>query len=314
MQKDKLVKFILNDSFISQITKTASSFNPSISPAYFFGRLAHGSRISIAMNVRTNKEIGHPSGEYCWDIVGVFMNCFEDTGITAKMYVGSGYFSRARKTAAQSKRSLSNTIKIIDDHKDLLKIKNQGKLIYPNQNGKWLTVNNPKEIDFNWDDLPFGPVIIDFIDFEKQTTFPKNTFQYIIDTIERGEEPMEIRGHNDYSTISGWKAFARWMHSFAFNQSLSQHDFLNTLPNRLIERRHHFILFLEELLSLNSLNDIETELISKLKEKYELILNEFKNELHGKIELNNIKTIYFIEQKSLTIYKKISHYLSQSNK
>ena len=39
------------------------------------------------MNVRTNKEIGHPSGEYCWDIVGVFMNCFEDTGITAKMYV-----------------------------------------------------------------------------------------------------------------------------------------------------------------------------------------------------------------------------------
>ena len=124
---------------------------------------------------------------------------------------------------------------------------------------------------------------------------------------------MEIRGHNDYSTISGWKAFARWMHSFAFNQSLSQHDFLNTLPNRLIERRHHFILF-EELLSLNSLNDIETELISKLKEKYELILNEFKNELNGKIELNNIKTIYFIEQKSLTIYKKISHYLSQSNK
>lgn len=314
MQKDKLVKFILNDSFISQITKTASSFNSSITPSYFFGRLAHGSRISIAMNVRTNKEIGHPSGEYCWDIVGVFMNCFEDAGINAKMYVGSGYFSRARKTAAQSKRSLSNTIKIIDDPKDVLKIKNQGKLIYPNQNGKWLTVNNPKEIDFNWDDLPFGPVIIDFIDFEKQITFPKNTFQYIIDTIERGEEPMEIRGHNDYSTISGWKAFARWMHSFAFNQSLSQHDFLSSLPNRLIERRHHFILFLEELLSLNSLNDIETELISKLKEKYELILNEFKNELHGKIELNNIKTIYFIEQKSLTIYKKISHYLSQSNK
>ena len=247
------------------------------------------------MNVRTNKEIGHPSGEYCWDIVGVFMNCFEDTGITAKMYVGPGYFSRARKTAAQSKRSLSNTIKIIDDHKDLLKIKNQGKLIYPNQNGKWLTVNNPKEIDFNWDDLPFGPVIIDFIDFEKQTTFPNNTFQYIIDTIERGEEPMEIRGHNDYSTISGWKAFARWMHSFAFNQSLSQHDFLNTLPNRLIERRHHFILFLEELLSLNSLNDIETELISKLKEKYERILNELKNELHRKIELNSIKAIYFTE-------------------
>ena len=279
------------------------------------------------MNTKTGKEIGHPSGHYSWDIVGVVEHCFPDCGIESTLYIGPGYATRARSTAAQSERELPENVMLLPDFSLDPSLELQSSnLIYPDQNGVWHHTSSLSSIDVDWSVFPFGPILIEIHGFTYKSGFPASTLQYLINTLERGEEPMEIRGRNNYSTVSGWKAFARWMQSYAIPLPDVQHQQLNYQANLLVERRFHFIEFLMELLP--DLNEKETELIAGLQSKYEqafitLIEEMTENSIDSfdrfdwetlvikkSFTLGNIRSCYFAEQKTLTYYKKLSTYLT----
>jgi len=260
------------------------------------------------MNTKTGKEIGHPSGHYSWDIVGVAEHCFATSGIAATIYVGPGYVTRARSTAAQANRETGKNIIQLDSYEFDQEV--TGHLLYADADGTWKYTTTSKEIDVDWDQLPFGPVVLHIHSITRQQGFPAQTLRYLVDTLERGEEPMEIRGRNNYSTVSGWKAFARWMQSYAVPLPNVQHPHLQQIPDLLLERRTHFLTFLQELCDSELLDNQQQPLIEGLHGKYAQVVNTFEKHLHGDISLTDVRTCYFAEQKTLTYYKKLDTYLT----
>ena len=292
--RDKSVLTILHDTFVQklqEIINTHSLAKPAqpVSLPYLFGRTGHGARFSLAMNTKTGKEIGHPSAHYSFDIIGVVDHCFPDAGIDATLYVGPGYVTRARSTAAQADREVAENVVVFDNYVPDIDI--EGHLLYADHTGIWKTAASSDELVSDWDQMPFGPVVLDIHNFTPQQGFPSSTFRYLVDTLERGEEPMEIAGRGKYSTVSGWKAFARWMQAFNIPLPGVQHKDLPNYAELLIERRSYFVQFL---------NDLHYQL------KDTPMIDHFKHS----ISLDDVRTCYFAEQKTLTYYKKIDTYLT----
>ncbi|MHA2031204.1 MAG: hypothetical protein ACW99Q_17625 [Candidatus Kariarchaeaceae archaeon] len=299
-----------SDSLVIGIQKAINNFGVNFPTWYISGATGLSARFSLSMNVKTGREIGHPSSNYIWDIISTAENCFNEIGINWELYINKSYYNRARRTSAQSSTLLSEKIQFVKNFENL---DDEGKLIFAHPSGVWkYQDDNFSNIKFDIDELPFGVVGIKIkgvkpdIDYNR---FPSNTLKYLIKTLERGEEPMEISGKGNYSAVSGWKAFARWMQAYSMPLEGVKHEFLDEVINLLKIRRIENGLYWLNL--SNSLdNKIEKEFAHKLHEIYSVVglkLTDITSK--HEIEYKDIKEVYFNEQETLPIYKKIKSYL-----
>ena len=263
-----------------------------------------GSRITLSMNVKRGNEIGHPSSVYIWDLINTAESCFEF--LDWRICLGEAYHTLARSTAAQSSRELSDRITLLSDDD----ISGKGPAIMAHPDGYWEYYEQEFNIDKKIiEKMPFGPVIL-YIDGIKESAlkFPRSMLRYLINTFERGEEPMETRGKNNYSAVSGWKAYARWMQSYTIPIPDMQHEFLATLLQLIDERRRFFSYYWYKL-SENLDNELEKEFAITLASRYFDTLSPLYKMIEQEPTYNLVKETYFIDQKSLPTYKRIKLYL-----
>lgn len=260
-----------------------------------------GARITFSMNVKTNVEIGHPTSSFIWDIITTAENCF--TFMKWKLYVGEGYKGKARSTAAQTERTITENIHIINEPMVV-----NGPVIYAKPDGFW-EYSEDKIVLKDCEEMPFGPVAIQVQDFEDiSLSFPVDMLSYLIATIERGEEPLEAVGRGNYSAVSGWKAYARWMQSYSIPLRNIIHPYQEILVYILYERRYNFVIYLQELAKV--LLDTEKEMIEELFTKYRDTLQKIINVCLSP-SYSNIRDVYFLEQMILPTLKEIRNHIKR---
>ncbi len=300
---------LIHDSFVEGIKDCLIQLGYDVPNWQISGVLGIGTRFSLAMNVRTGKEIGHPSSNYIWDLISVAENCFAEFGIEWTLFIGSAYSGQARKTAARSSRTISSNVHLISPNTTMII---PSPVVYALPNGKWVSSTSSFELNVSdYLKMPFGPVFLHISGYHQQELkFPSSTLGYLEKTLERGEEPMESVGMGDYSCVSGWKAFARWMQSYSLPLRDIKHPHLDNLLDLLRIRRTHFVKYLTFL--LDHLTDAkETELISELRTVYDEQV-KYINTLHSQnTNFVAVKTLYFIEQRTLPVYKAIGIYLKE---
>lgn len=294
---------IKEDTFTLGLLKAIQYFEQDVPVWQVMGTLGIGARFTMAMNVKTNVEIGHTSSSYIWDIISTAIHCFEN--LQWKLYVGTGYIGPARSTAAQSEREVPENVEIV---KGELSIK--GPVLFAQIDGEWIYSEEEIIID-NYEGMPFGAVALQITGVnEFKLTFPEKMLQYLIDTLERGEEPMETTGMGNYSAVSGWKAYARWMQSYSVPLRKIIHPYQQTLIKVLYERRSHFCFYLFKL--AENLREQERELILELLKFYSGVLNPLKSLVEGEIvSYAKIREIYFSEQMTLPTFKLIRNHIRQ---
>ena len=267
------------------------------------GSLGIGARFTMSMNVKTNVEIGHPSSSYIWDIVSTAVSCFDM--LQWRLYVGPGYAGSARSTAAQSERDVPENVEVIIGSVNI-----KGPVVYAQIDGSWIYSEEEVSIEAS-DKMPFGTVALQITGInEFELSFPNRMLQYLIATLERGEEPMETIGTGNYSAVSGWKAYARWMQSYSIPLRKIIHPYQQKLIKILYERRVQFTFYLFKLSEM--LNNLEKELILDLAKYYSGVLEPLKSIIdNNEISYTKIREIYFNEQMTLPTYKLIRNYIKQ---
>ena len=269
-----------------------------------YGETGLGARITLSMNIKRGNDIGHPSSVYIWDLINTAENCFGF--LDWRLILGEGYHTSARTTAAQSSRKLSERIILVSDDE----FRGRGPAIVAHPDGYFKYYEQEflieKEII---DKMPFGPVIL-YIDgvMETEINFPRSILGYLIKTFERGEEPMETRGKNNYSAVSGWKAYARWMQSFTIPLPNMQHQFLDKFVLLIDERRRYFSYYWYRLSDILD-NEMEKEFALALARRYFDIIAPLSKMVDLRATYDLVKEAYFIEQKALPTYKRIKLYL-----
>ncbi len=301
---------IVSDSLVDSIKKSINHLGVDYPSWFISGATGLGARFSLAMNVKTGKEIGHPSSNFIWDIISTSENCFSEIGIDWQLYLGHLHSNRARTTSAQASRKLSSRVTLFDEIDDL---ELNGPLVvaYPNGEWRYLQTNSDK-IEINENELPFGYVVLQINKVVEDIDifhFPKSTLQYLINTLERGEEPMEIIGKGNYSAVSGWKAFARWMQAYSLPIEGIKHPYLDKIIQLLHFRRSEISSYWS-VLSNNLSKQKEKEFASNLSKVYQKVARKFNEIDYGKSNTYSIsKEIYYLEQETLPIYKNINSYL-----
>lgn len=298
------------DSLVVGIQKALKKINISYPSWLISGSTGMGARFSLAMNVKSGREIGHPSSNYIWDIISTSENCFQELGINWQLFIDQAYDNRARATAAQQQNRISHHITYVES---LDQIEGNIPILYADPSGEWLySESKPSNLELNHDLMPFGVVafqIKSIIQDHDPYHFPSSTLSYLIRTLERGEEPMEIEGLGHYSVVSGWKAFARWMQAYSMPIKGIKHSYLKNVINLLAVRRNDNTKYWFEL--SNSLeNKIESDFASELYSVYAKISEKITNTISADIiKYQDIKEIYYIEQESLSVYKRIKSFL-----
>ncbi|MHA2278209.1 MAG: hypothetical protein ACXAC2_20705, partial [Candidatus Kariarchaeaceae archaeon] len=145
-----------SDSLVIGIQKAINNFGVNFPTWYISGATGLSARFSLSMNVKTGREIGHPSSNYIWDIISTAENCFNEIGINWELYINKSYYNRARRTSAQSSTLLSEKIQFVKNFENL---DDEGKLIFAHPSGVWkYQDDNFSNIKFDIDELPFGVV------------------------------------------------------------------------------------------------------------------------------------------------------------
>lgn len=302
----------ISDTFIDGLVKASIFYNAPLSPWYLFGSTGHGARITLAMNVKTGKEIGHPSSNYIWDIISVAEQCFPDAGISYQLIIDKGYAGPSRMTSKQSDSVLPTQVKLISVH-DLPPIIH-GPVLYPQGDGNWYYSESALDTnEVNTGTMPFGPVFLQITGvLPQRVKFPSSTLQYLINTFERGEKPMEVAGKGNYSAVSGWKAYARWMQVYSIPLQGVMHSNLPQLSTLLLVRRSHNYQYWKELSQLLSISQ-EVEFAHELAYAYESMIPILREIVQTSEQLHLIRDLYFQEQKILPIFKRIHNYLRDQN-
>ncbi len=299
------------DSFIIGLSSSCKYFGKNIPKWFLYGSSGFGSRITLTMNVKTGKEIGHPSSNYIWDIVSFAQQCLENTGINWNLFIGDGYFTDARLTAVQRLNSYSKINLIRPEEMEGILI--QGPYVTAHPDGSWIYGDNFKDQNHpDYEIMPFGPVVFKITDVtEKQMNFPYSTLIYLINTLERGEEPMETIGIGNYSAVSGWKAYARWIQAYTVPLKGIRHDHLKNLAPIIRERRSEFAVYWRNLSSeLN--NKVEITFAENLAKAYQNLIPFLDNIIESGETIETIRDLYFEEQKILPIYKRIGNHIKNS--
>ncbi|MHA2091389.1 MAG: hypothetical protein ACW98K_11060 [Candidatus Kariarchaeaceae archaeon] len=301
-----------SDTFIDGLVKASIFYNNPLTPWFLFGSTGHGARITLAMNVKTGKEIGHPSSNYIWDIISVAEHCFPDAGISYQLTISQEYADSSRLTTAQNKSGLPPQVELTTIHD--LPTMIQGPVLYPQGDGKWYYSESAIDTStINTGYMPFGPVFLQITGtLPQRLKFPYSTLKYLINTFERGEKPMEVAGVGNYSAVSGWKAYARWMQIFSIPLPGVIHTNLQQLSSLLLVRRSNYYQYWKELSQMLNLSQ-ELEFADELANTYESMIPILREIVQTGNQLQLIRSLYFQEQKILPIFKRIHNYLRDQN-
>lgn len=299
-----------SDSLVIGIQKALKHIGVEYPSWLISGVFGIGARFTLAMNVKSGREIGHPSSNYIWDIISTTEYCFPELALNWELYINKAYDNRARTTAAQQNENLSKAVKFVET---LDQIEGDLPLIYADPSGEWVYSENTSFLaDISYEQMPFGVVafrINRINSIENPYHFPISTLVYLIKTLERGEEPMEIEGLGSYSAVSGWKAFARWMQAHSMPLKGIQHEYLiNVIRLLAIRRKENSKYWLELANRLD--NKIEREFANDLYLVYSKVAEKIENLLSDNtFNYQDIKKIYYTEQETLPLYKQIKSYL-----
>lgn len=298
------------DSLVAGIQKALKQINVNYPSWLISGSIGIGARFSLAMNVKSGREIGHPSSNYIWDIISTSENCFHELGINWQLFINQAYDNRARATAALQLNKISHHIRFVESPNQ---IDENIPILYADPSGEWLFSKlKPSNFELEHDLMPFGVVafqIKSVIENHDPYHFPSSTLSYLVRTLERGEEPMEIEGLGHYSAVSGWKAFARWMQAYSMPIKGIKHTYLNNVIRLLAIRRNENTKYWFELTNRLD-NKIESDFAFELYSVYSKISEKISNTISADIiKYQDIKEIYYTEQESLPVYKRIKSYL-----
>lgn len=318
------------DSFLDCLEQAASILKLDLTRSYFAVRTGHWLRISLAMSVKRQEALGHPSADGFWDHIALMNKYYPDAGIDAMLYIGKKRITLAKETSAQGKRIIeSEKIHILSSPEGFKEKINQfyhnnAILILFHKHGVYLLLHKSsnkltlEDVNSNLTDYyshDLGPVLIIINNMTPQEGIPWNSLEYLSWTFERGEEPTEVTGHHGHSAVSGWKAYARWIQGYLLKpKEKSIHSELQYLPELLIDRRTSAIEYLEILAKETrhaQLSQLFTDFVDVAKRTIEELstLHQLYQKQASHQELRSqITKVYFTEQETLPIFKRFKRF------
>lgn len=315
----------IQDSFSACLTSLVQSFSSNITRSRILVETGHWLRVSLALQLPRQVNIGHPSGENSWDIIGLANTAFPAMGIEYELYVGEKRYSRGHKTAANAKyrinwdniHLISNledftaTVEKIPVHQTIVAIPDGSyKIISTRNGGKEIKGETVLEHANDLFDLPLGPIllVIKSASPPEITDLPWETLLYWGWTFERGEEPTEIEGNGGFSTVSGWKGYARWMQSYLFDNRKAINPFIKTLPYLLLDRKKTSLdhwKYLADHLEI----DMSATIASKFAEiaadsipLLEELIDAYDNDADHRTIRERVAACYFNDQRTLQVF------------
>ena len=296
----------LPDTFLNCLVDASSFFKEKLSRSYFSVRLGHWLRISVCYSLKRQDQIGISIGDSCWDFPTFAKKCFPDAGIEYEIYSTNNHsnnIERKEPTNILNEEILERIVK-----------KSKYPLIINRPDGSFSTiknnVNNISKIIFS--EYPLELVLFEIKSIEEKKEFPWNSLLHWKWVFERGEMQAEIAGRSGYSTVSGWKAYARWIQGF--NSSIKGNKFHKDIVSLIIlleDRRKTAEEYFKYLLELDLDENIRIAINKFLEIISIFIMNIKKAKTASKISLINpdlrkyIMKCYSAEQETLIAFKLI---------
>ncbi len=250
---------------------------------------------------------------------------FPEMGIGYDLFIGEQRYSRGHKTAANAKYQIDWThVHLIPQPETLTTILqdiNNDSALVAMPDGTYKIISEKKTKYTISKDLiiesipdlikmPLGPIVlrINSMNASNQSDLPWKTLLYWGWTFERGEEPTEIVGNGGFSTVSGWKAYARWMQSYLFDNEKALHPFIKTIPYLLLDRKQTSIeywRFLADHLEIemsatiaSRFRDIAADSIPLI----EALINEYEEGADHRTIREKVSACYFNDQRTLGVF------------
>ncbi len=319
----------LLDSFSRGLTTVLQRYDSTITHPQMTVLSGQWLRVSMAMQLPRQINIGHPYGESGWDFLGIANAMLLPLSIDYRLYIGDLRYTRGHVTAANAKypidwqriiiiQNLEELIQNIDTETSIIAMPDGSyRIISTRDDDLFISKQSLLSVIDELIQLPLGPVILQINGLSDPIPqeLPWDTLQYCGWTFERGEEPTEIEGNQRFSTVSGWKAYARWMQSYQFDNSSAIHPFIKSIPHLLIDRRKaasEYWFTLASQLQIEQSASI-AEQFGQIAEDaiplFETLIDSYKdNENHRTIR-KNISACYFNEQRTLHVFNQAKkHY------
>jgi len=299
-----------SDTFLDILTDLSN--HPEVNRSYLAFRSGHWLRVTLAMNLKRQTELGHPSADSLWDYNGMIANCFSDLGIKVRLYQSSKRNTLARRTKARGSRDFYKDIVLFEDMRNPLDLKDKTGLI-THPDGYFTQMSQIDSFEI-YDILPLGPIALEILEIEPKHNIPWDSLMYWGWTFERGEEPTEVIGKGGYSAVSGWKAYARWMQGYLLKpKKKGIHPYLKTLPSILFDRVNSASPYLEKIIEEESKVPLREnfEAFYEVIQKVKPLLTELddlyrNNSSHSEIR-KGITSVYFTFQETLPIFKSLKN-------
>ncbi len=298
----------ITDSFLDTLTHLVGSYG--IDRSYIAFRSGHWLRISMAMNLKRQLDLGNPVGDTLWDFNGFVTNCFEDMGIQVKIYQSKIRDTSARKTQALGNRAMSSDVILFDRPEEFVESISSaiGKVMMTTTEGTFVS-HLPDNLEKLFD-LPLGPVAIEIVDAVARHDTPWNSLMYWGWTFERGEEPTEVEGRGGISAVSGWKAYARWMQGYLLRpKPKAIHSDIRLIPHLIKDRMSSARPYLEKLITIEENENIREnylsfiEVIDEVIPRLDHLIILYEEEAEHSALRKGITEVYFSVQKTLPIFK-----------
>ncbi len=289
-------------------------------------------RVSLAYLLKRQVNLGHPYGELSWDFLGLIRNTFGDLNLSVKFISGVERNNLAKNTIAKGEREFSDKyVKYVSSKDEFISVIEKmanlsEEAVIGKNDGKYYFLTNSRDsgsVSYSdviqnvteYYELPFGPII--FVPLNTKSVgvvdFPWNSIRYLSWTFERGEERTESVDKFGYTSVSGWKAYARWMNHYILPDRGKSifHQNIRNLPSLIRDRRLTSITYWEKLAEQNQHKDLSaviSKLIKILNSSIEItnrIDLYYSNDIQDKAVRQLIRELYFNEQKTLPVFNEL---------
>ncbi|RMG37583.1 MAG: hypothetical protein D6732_06510 [Methanobacteriota archaeon] len=315
----------IQDTFSQCLTTIVQKFSPSTTRSQILVETGHWLRISLALQLPRQINIGHPAGENSWDILGIVNTAFSGMGINYDLFIGERRYSRGHKTAANAKyridwehahlishiEDLKKAIEGIEDELTLVALPDGSYKVVSERNDAH-AISKDKLLEKMNDlmEMPLGPILlqVNSISPSNHLDLPWNAILYWGWTFERGEEPTEIEGNGGFSTVSGWKAYARWMQSYLFDNRKAIHPFIETIPYLLLDRKKTSIEYWAYLAEKHEI-EMSATIASRFREIAEDslpliqdLIDAYERQAAHRTIREKVSACYFNDQRTLEVF------------
>lgn len=278
----------------------------------------HWLRISLAMNIRTNDQIGHPYGELGWDYFAL-QQAFTNAGLESTLVVATERNNLAKQTAAHDAQIQANVV-LAESFTEFVNLLTGGVVIIGQPSGEYAILSTtalrcPTVSSLSaelYEKLPLGyAAFVVHAVHDVPDELPWDTLHYLAWTFERGEEPTEVAGKGHYSTVSGWKAYARWMQAYMLDNPKALHQWIAQLPYVLRDRRASALPYWKTLAQVSQFDRAKelallfVQQITNYLQTIDALIQKYEHDVSYSEKRKLVTQCYFADQQTLPIFKQI---------